>query len=759
MTNDRRPQAAWSLARTVLTVVVCTSCVVALLEVWQAYRDVPRTVVAAVLMATLLAIQLAHFSRPGADLRSGRSYLLLVAIAALAYGPLPVYQFNWLSLPPFLAGCVLLVLPPRTRWAAFGLIIGSLLWVRVELRESPLTIIYGLQNEAFFGVAVYLLTRLASFIAETHAAQDELAKGAVAEERLRFARDLHDLLGLSLSSITLKGELAHRLLTTCPDRARQELAEIMDIARRALADVRSAARGYRELSLHQEARSAEAMLRASDVEVRMTLDYDDLPVPVRTVLGMVLREGVTNVLRHSEAEHCDIVIRQSNGAVTIDLTNDGVVEPAGTGAGDPGGGLGNLATGVAALNGVATAGVRADGRFALHAELPLPDRRAAGGAPAAAAHDTVHTLPLNAHQLRTLVVISFANLVVAAGLHLAMLTSDIWTNLSGDAYLVALLVLQLAYFGRPDTRLRSRQGYLLLVVQACLIYLPLLHLRANWVSLPGWLGGNALLALPPFGGWLVVLGTIGSEIWTQAAFSGQAIDVTYYAAAAIVTAAIGYGLTALMRLIAEVQATRRQLAAVAIAEERLRFARDLHDLLGLSLSAITLKCELTSRLLVASAQQAGAELAEVLALARQALSDVRSVAGGDRDLLFDQESQSAESVLAAADVQVRLDVDYDELPAGVHTVLAVVLREGVTNVLRHSKASQCDIVLRQAAGEVSLAIENDGVATDPGSPVQGTPSSGIQNLSERVAKLGGDLHCGPANDQDGRYRLWVRLPI
>lgn len=760
--GDRRPQIAWILARTVLTIVFCSSCIVTLLDVWQAYENVTRTVVAAVLMGALLAIQLAHFSRPGTNLHSRRSYVLLALLAALAYVPMVSYQLNWLNLPPFLAGCALLVLPPGWRWAAFTGIIGSLLAIRVGLGESALTVVYGIQNEAFFGLVVYLLTRLAGFLAETHAARDELAKGAVADERLRFARDLHDLLGLSLSAITLKGELTHRLLLTYPDRAKQELTEIVDIARRALADVRSVSRGYRELSLDQEARSAESVLRASDVTVRMELDYGELPIPVRTILGMVLREGITNILRHSKAEHCDIVIRQSDGVASLALTNDGLVldDEAVHHDPDSGSGINNLSERVAALQGELTARVR-DGRFELHVELPLRTEQPSHGTPAESTRKPIigSTLPLNARQLTVLVVISFADLVFASILHLVTLTNSVWTDLAGSGYLVALLALQLAYFSRPNTRLRSRQGYALLFVQACLIYLPLLQLGKEWVSLPGWLGGNALLVLPPVGGGLVFLGTVGSEIWTQAMSSGEAFNITYYAAAVIVTGAIGYGLTMLMKLIAEVQENRKQLASMAVAEERLRFARDLHDLLGLSLSAITLKCELTNRLLVASPAQASDELTEILTLARQALADVRTVASGYRELMFDEESVSAESVLSAADVCVRMDLDYDEqLPVRVRTVLAVVLREGVTNVLRHSTASTCDIVLRQADDTVSLAIVNDGVTLDDRLTVSGAPSSGIRNLSERVAKLGGALDCGPA-DTEGSYRLWVSLPI
>jgi signal transduction histidine kinase len=202
---------------------------------------------------------------------------------------------------------------------------------------------------------------------------------------------------------------------------------------------------------------------------------------------------------------------------------------------------------------------------------------------------------------------------------------------------------------------------------------------------------------------------------------------------------------------------------MAISEERLRFARDLHDLLGLSLSAMTLKNELTLRLMDIDPDKAAEELVEILGLARQALADVRSVASSYRELSLDDEYRSAESVLTAADVRVRMDVQYTELPVLVRTVLAVVLREGVTNVLRHCRAEHCDIVIRQVDGEVSLDIVNDGVGSAeplPAATVNGTAAaagSGIRNLSYRVTKLGGELHTGL--DADGRFRLRVDVPV
>ncbi|MGH8938570.1 MAG: sensor histidine kinase, partial [Actinomycetes bacterium] len=232
------------------------------------------------------------------------------------------------------------------------------------------------------GLVVYGLTRLSNLVTELHAARNELAEMAVAQERLRFARDLHDLLGYSLSAITLKSELTHRLLYKNPDKAQDELAEILDISRRALADVRSVARGYRELSLDAEAASARSVLVAADVDVRMDLDYGELPSRIGTVLATVLREGITNVLRHSKAEQCEISVRQSDGKVWLDIVNDGVPQAITPRAQRGGSGIPNLSARVAALGGKLTTGLDPDGRFRLHAMAPVPAAALADAQPA-----------------------------------------------------------------------------------------------------------------------------------------------------------------------------------------------------------------------------------------------------------------------------------------------------------------------------------------------------------------------------------------
>ena len=373
-------------------------------------------------------------------------------------------------------------------------------------------------------------------------------------------------------------------------------------------------------------------------------------------------------------------------------------------------------------------------------------------------------------QVRRLLPVAFTLIGLAAVLHELLLTSNPWHIALVTGSVAALMTLQFAYFNRPATRLRSAQSVAMLFVQACLIYLPLLPLQHDWVSLPSLLMGCGLLVLPPVAGWLLFAANTGLYLWLQY-FAGQAGEGALYAVKFSIGTVVGglivFAMLWLVRLAAELDHSRRRLAEMAVAEERLRFARDLHDLLGMSLSAIALKSELTARVLPLDRDRATEELVEILGLTRQALSDVRSVASGYRELSLDSETRSARSVLAAADVRVRMEMIQDELPAPVRTVLAVVLREGVTNVLRHSRVETCEIAIRRTDEGVTLDIVNDGVdepdrdPTRPANPSgngSGGPSgSGIGNLSHRVTDLGGELTAGV--ESGGRFRLRAVVPV
>ncbi|HEU5475368.1 MAG TPA: histidine kinase [Actinophytocola sp.] len=744
---------ALAMARTIVAAVFFGLCLVALLFVIVSGASLPSVLVAACLLLALFGMQVFYFSRPGVELRSRTSYLLLAVQACLVYLPVIEYGDSWLGLPSLVGGTVLLVLPRVLAWIAFGLMVVSTAWLEAALSGVVLNGIYLTISVSAFALGVYGLTRLAGVIAELHAARSELAGAAVAHERLRFARDLHDLLGLRLSEIAPKGELAQRVLDKDPDRAGRELSEILDISRRALADVRSVARGYRELNLDEASRAATAVLAAARVDLRMELKHAELPVPIRSLIAEVLREGATNILRHSEAERCEFVLRQSGNRVSLDIVNDGVVDPDFDDPLRAGGGVAGLAGRVAELGGELTAGLDPDGRrFRLHMRVPVAGERDDAGA--AQPDELISRTATGAARavLGTVLILMY----VSASLRLVLLVE--MNNDAGDVVSIgcttALLLIQWLHYSRPGVQFRTPVSYALLALQALLVFLPLLLYGVAWVALPGVLLASVLLVLPPVLGWVMFALITAVLTVAQASLGGTMLWVAYNVVGALMIGLVVYGLTWMVRAVAALREARIALARAAVAEERLRFARDLHDLLGLSLSAIALKSELAHRLVSRDPDRARDQLGEVLAISRLALADVRSVASGHRELSLHQESHTAESLLLAADVDVRMDLRYRELPVRVSTLLATVLREGVTNVLRHSKGEHCEISVHERDASVLLAIVNDGVTEAAGRAHNG---SGLQNLTARVGMVGGELTAGI--EADGRFRLQANVPL
>jgi two-component system, NarL family, sensor histidine kinase DesK len=193
----------------------------------------------------------------------------------------------------------------------------------------------------------------------------ELARAAVAEERLRISRDLHDLLGHSLSLITLKAELAGRVIGTDPERAAKEIAELETVARRSLTEVRQAVTSYRQPSLAAELVSSRRMLASAGIECRLKVPGAySLPPAVDALLAWTVREGATNILRHSAARHAEIVIDLTDTEASARLSDDGA-GPLGKGlraiAGAIAGGRAAGRAGEAAGGDGATGGASGDG--------------------------------------------------------------------------------------------------------------------------------------------------------------------------------------------------------------------------------------------------------------------------------------------------------------------------------------------------------------------------------------------------------------
>ena len=203
---------------------------------------------------------------------------------------------------------------------------------------------------------------------ELRAARGELARLAVSEERLRIARDLHDLLGHSLSLIALKSELAGRLVRHDGERAAVELADIEAVTRRALAEVRGAVEGYRRLALEDALEGARSALSAAGIDYRLEESPLALPPEVEAVLAWAVREGTTNVVRHSRAGHCSIRVGAEGALVAVEVEDDGGAVPSPTRSGS---GLTGLAERARAVRGTLEAGPRREGGFRLRLTVPL----------------------------------------------------------------------------------------------------------------------------------------------------------------------------------------------------------------------------------------------------------------------------------------------------------------------------------------------------------------------------------------------------
>jgi len=225
----------------------------------------------------------------------------------------------------------------------------------------------------------------------------------------------------------------------------------------------------------------------------------------------------------------------------------------------------------------------------------------------------------------------------------------------------------------------------------------------------------------------------------------------------------GYGLAVVLgslatwgiRLATERQgrllAAQKEIADLAVQNERARIAADLHDILGHSLTVVTVKAELAQRLLDVDVERARKELADLEGLARDALSDVRSTALGVRGISLPGEIAAAREALAAANVQATLPGAADEVPSRNRELFAWTIREAVTNVVRHSKARHVSVLLDPCS--VEIVDDGVGVMTD----VTGRNGQGLAGLRRRAEALGGHLTVGGREGRPG-FRVRVEVP-
>ncbi|MFD8788341.1 sensor histidine kinase [Kitasatospora sp. NPDC059599] len=286
--------------------------------------------------------------------------LVTTVLLIVAYGPISIGLRLWWSAP----AAVLLAL----------LIAPAMVLAGLSAATTAGQLIGTLLGMPFIAASCRSFAWLTAVVWELDGTRETQSRLAVAEERLRFSRDLHDVMGRNLTTIALKSELAVQLAKRGRPEAADQMVEVQRIAQESQREVRDVIRGYRTADLHAEAIGARAVLRSADVtcEIDLGEDADGLPPHVQSVFGWVIREATTNVLRHSEAERCLIRLRREDGRAVLELENDGV--PAVPLPSQGGGtGLRGLRERLAAHDGELTVPTAGTGVFRMLATVPLPD--------------------------------------------------------------------------------------------------------------------------------------------------------------------------------------------------------------------------------------------------------------------------------------------------------------------------------------------------------------------------------------------------
>src|SRR5215813_8521649 len=299
----------------------------------------------AVLVAVLVVYSAvyAYYCLWGYRRRDQRFVLAVVAglsLLALAANELStVRRTNPYLIPILVAG---FGLPRRRALIAISIIalvsvIEPFIGTTLPLEEVVVASLILLFEVVLFGLAAMGLRYLLEVQTELKAARAQVARLAVEEERARISRDLHDLLGHSLSLIAMNGELASRVM---PESAPggTEVREIVRLAREALREVRETVSGNRQPTIAAELRAARAALEAAGIRLDGEQSVGALSTETEAVVGWTIREGVTNVIRHSGASHCSIVLARRDGRVQADVVDDG----QGPGRAEPGNGLRGL---------------------------------------------------------------------------------------------------------------------------------------------------------------------------------------------------------------------------------------------------------------------------------------------------------------------------------------------------------------------------------------------------------------------------------
>ncbi|WP_406303175.1 sensor histidine kinase [Streptomyces sp. NBC_00885] len=338
------------------------------------------------------------------------------------------------------------------------------------------------------------------------------------------------------------------------------------------------------------------------------------------------------------------------------------------------------------------------------------------------------------------------------GEHTSRTTALGWLGLV--TFVAVYLVLVFRHTSKPVTRTIV---HVTLAVLFSLAAVLTLSLGSAWLVLFVYVSVSAGATLPLNQARVVIPGITAAMV-----LIGLKTDNPGDVLPAVVIPALlgGFALTGVRQMVVTTKALREARATVAqlaANEERLRLARDLHDLLGHSLSLITLKSELAGRMLPDQPERAAQQIADIEKVSRQALVDVREAVTGYRRPTLPGELAGARTALAAAGITAEVPADAPEIAEQQEAALAWSLREAVTNVVRHSGAQRCVVALtpRQTLDGPVLEL----MVQDNGRGGSAPFGNGLTGLSERITDVGGTVDTGSGRGSQGGFTLTVRVPL
>jgi two-component system sensor histidine kinase DesK len=304
------------------------------------------TVVALSAGAVSLTLMIRHLLPPANGVRPRAWGATLAIQAVLAFAPLPLTGIAWIGMPMMLAATMLVLLPVRVAFPAMLLITAADCAFVLGFGSSLLLASYYLAAMTGFALSAYCLADFARVALRLRTAHAELAWMARTQERVRLSKDVHDLVSSGLSALLLKAELAQTLLRTNDPGAGSELDDVAALARRSARLIDEFHLPGSGLSLAEEVASARSILGSAGISGTVDAVPDQLPVILDSVLAVVVREAIANVLRHSDARHCSLRLEHAHDLLSLTVSNDGLTGAAGAGTG-----IGNLTSRVEAVGG------------------------------------------------------------------------------------------------------------------------------------------------------------------------------------------------------------------------------------------------------------------------------------------------------------------------------------------------------------------------------------------------------------------------